>query len=151
MTFQSRKDIAFQLLVFGFSAIFIGIITFKFYQSGIENNPSLWSDVFLLVITGFLLWLYFGTGYELTSTELKYKNGPIRGAIKVNEITDVVKGQTQWSGLKPATARHGLIIRYRQYDEIYISPETNDTFINKLLELNSDITITTNPNLKHKM
>lgn len=48
-----------------------------------------------------------------------------------------------WTGLKPATARNGLIIKYNKFDEIYISPETNDTFVDKILELNGNIVITT--------
>jgi hypothetical protein len=146
MTFQSRKDIVFQFIVFGFSTIFIGIVGLKFYKSGIENSVSLWSDIVLLAISGVLLWLYFGTKYELSKTDLKYKSGPIRGAIEIDQITEVISGQTLWSGFKPATARRGLIIKYNRYDQIYISPKTNDTFVNKLLELNSVIKITAKSN-----
>ncbi len=55
---------------------------------------------------------------------------------------EVIKGKTLWVGLKPATARKGLIIKYGKFDEIYISPQTNDEFINRLLELNDAIKIT---------
>jgi hypothetical protein len=151
MKFKSRKDIIFQLLVFGFSAVSVLIISFKVYQSGYENSQSFWSDAVLLLLSAFLLWLYFGTSYEINATEVSYKSGPLRGTIKISDITDITKGKTQWSGLKPATARRGLVIRYNQYDEIYISPETNDTFVNKLLELNPDIRITTGFGPKFKM
>jgi hypothetical protein len=97
----------------------------------------------VILVVGFLMWLHFETEYELTQTELKYKSGPISGKIEVRKIREIIKGKSLWSGLKPATARNGLIIKYGQYDEIYISPKTNDTFVNKILELNSNITITT--------
>ena len=48
-----------------------------------------------------------------------------------------------WVGFKPATARKGLIIKYDKFNDLYISPETNDLFINKILELNDQIKITT--------
>ena len=90
-----------------------------------------------------MLWLYFGTRYELTQTHLKYKSGPLRGSIQIDQITEIITNKTLWSGLKPATARKGMIVKYGNYDEIYISPETNDTFVKKILELKADIKITT--------
>jgi hypothetical protein len=82
----------------------------------------------------------------LTKTELKYKSGILRGTIQIKDISEIIKGKTFWSGFKAATARHGVIVKYNQYDEIYISPKTNDTFVAKLLELNTEITITTHSN-----
>ena len=97
----------------------------------------------LLLVCGFLLWLYYGTYYELTQTHLKYNCGPIKGNIEIKEIREIIKDKTLWVGLKPATARKGLIIKFGKYDEIYISPEKNDEFINHILELNDAIKIRT--------
>ena len=97
----------------------------------------------MLVVASFLIWLGLGTNYELTKTELKYKSGPIKGKIEIDKIHEIIKGKTLWSGLKPATARNGLIVKYEKYNEIYISPETNNSFIKKILELNNKIKITT--------
>ena len=83
------------------------------------------------------------SGIELTQTELKYKSGPISGKIEIERIKEIIKGKSLWSGLKPATARNGLIIKYDKYEEIYISPKTNDSFVEKILEYNSKIKITT--------
>tara|TARA_R110000850_G_scaffold215188_3_gene340952 strand:- start:211 stop:507 length:297 start_codon:yes stop_codon:yes gene_type:complete len=96
----------------------------------------------MLAVAGFLIWLGLGTNYELTQTELKYKRGPIRGKIQIDKIHEIIMGKTLWSGLKPATARNGLIIKYEKYNEIYISPKTNDSFVKKILELNGKIKIT---------
>ncbi len=46
-----------------------------------------------------------------------------------------------WSGIKPALARNGLIIRYHKYDEIYIAPESNDEMIDDLMKLNPSIKV----------
>ncbi|WP_052158386.1 PH domain-containing protein [Lacinutrix jangbogonensis] len=83
--------------------------------------------------------MFFGTEYEITQSELKYKSGPFHGKIELEQIREIIKGKTMWSGMKPATAKNGLIIKYGKYDEIYISPITNDTFVRKILELNNDI------------
>ena len=142
MKFKSRKDILFQVFTFGFSGLFIGLILFRIYSSGEVNYEFVWTDVLILLTVGLLLWLNFGTEYELSQTELKYKSGPIQGEIEIERIKEIIKGRNKWCGLKPATARNGLIIKYDKYEEIYISPETNDTFIEKILELNKDIKIT---------
>jgi hypothetical protein len=143
MKFKSRKDILFQLLGFSIIGFFIGIIIFRIFSDGIENYNFMWTDIFMLTVAGFLIWLGLGTNYELTQTELKYKSGPIRGKIEIDKIHEIIKGKTLWSGLKPATARNGLIIKYEKYNEIYISPKTNDSFVKKILELNDKIKIMT--------
>ena len=142
MKFKSRKDILFQLLTFGFSGLFIGVILFQTFSSKAVNFEIIISDILILLVIIFLLWLNFGTEYELTQTELKYKSGPLRGKIEIKRIKEIVKGKSLWSGLKPATARKGLIIKYDKYEEIYVSPKTNDTFILKILEYNNEIKIT---------
>ena len=142
MKFKSRKDILFQVFTFGFSGLFIGLILFRIYSSGEVNYEFVWTDVLILLTVGLLLWLNFGTKYELSQTELKYKSGPIQGKIEIERIKEIIKGKNKWCGLKPATARNGLIIKYDKYEEIYICPETNDTFVEKILELKRDIKIT---------
>jgi hypothetical protein len=143
MKFKNRKDILFQLLGFSIIGFFIGIILFRIFSDGIENYNFIWTDIFMLTVSGFLIWLGLGTNYELTQTELKYKSGPIRGKIEIDKIHEIITGKTLWSGFKPATARNGLIIKYEKYNEIYISPKTNDSFVKKILELNDKIKITT--------
>ncbi len=73
---------------------------------------------------------------------LLYKSGPFNGKISIDRITEIVKGKTLWVGFRPATSRKGLIVKYDKYNEIYISPKTNESFIEKILELNGKIKIT---------
>ena len=143
MKFTSRKDTLFQLIGFITIGFFIGIILYRIFSDGIENYNFMWTDIFMLAVAGFLIWLGLGTNYELTQTELKYKSGPIRGKIEIDKIHEIIKGKTLWSGLKPATARNGLIVKYEKYNEIYISPKTNESFVKKILDLNEKIKITT--------
>ena len=141
MKIKSRKDILFQFLTFGLSSFFATIILFQVFMKNWDGGLIIVYIIMILTI-GFLLWIYFRTEYELTKTELKYKSGPINGEIIIDEITEIIKNKTLWSGLKPATSRNGLIIKYKKFEEIYISPETNDIFINKILEINRSIKIT---------
>ena len=77
----------------------------------------------------------------MTEKEFIYRCGPFNGKIKIDRITEIVKGHTPWIGLKYATARKGLNIKFDEYNEIYISPKTEEIFIKKIAELNSGIKI----------
>ncbi|MDG1374171.1 MAG: PH domain-containing protein [Flavobacteriaceae bacterium] len=142
LKFKSKKDFLFQLIILGIVGFCMNIVVLEGMGSGLDK----WSFIninILLLVCGFLLWLYYGTYYELTQTHLKYNCGPIKGNIEIKEIREIIKDKTLWVGLKPATARKGLIIKFGKYDEVYISPEKNDEFINHILELNDAIKIRT--------
>jgi hypothetical protein len=143
MIFKSRKDILFTTIFVGLSIFLIGVTLFTFITA--KEAFSLyenWPLILILGCVGFLLWLFFGTNYELSEDGFIYRFGPMNGKISVSRIKEIVKGKTLWMGFRPATARKGLIIKYDQYNEIYISPKTNESFIIKILELNSNIKIT---------
>ena len=141
LKFKSKKDFLYQLITLGIVGFCISMVVVE----GVGTELDKWNFITInisLFVCGFLLWIYYGTYYVLTQTHLKYNCGPIKGKIEIKEIREIIKDKTLWVGLKPATARKGLIIKYGKYDEIYISPETNDKFINHILELNDAIKIT---------
>lgn len=139
MKFRSRKDFFFKILIFGFIGLFLTLIISQVF---FEKNYNFYlPSIFYLLACVLLIWLYFGTRYKLTATHFKYRSGPLWGKIEIASIKEIIVGKTLWVGLKPAIAKNGLIIKYGIYDEIYISPVTNDAFVNKILELNSDIKI----------
>ncbi|MFD2551775.1 PH domain-containing protein [Bizionia sediminis] len=141
MHFKSRKDSVFVVI----SLIIIGFLLVMLYNSLFLNDPEQFRiqtvHVMLCLLIGLLIWLGLDTSYRLTPTTLFYKSGPIRGRIEITNIHEVVVGKTLWSGLKPATARHGLIIKYNKYEEIYISPKTNTAFIKTLKAYKPDLKI----------
>lgn len=142
MRFKSRKDPLFQIVTFSVSIVLCVIVIMRVTSETPLFSAFVLGDVLSVLVTGLLLWIYFDTSYELTKDTLKYKSGPLRGSIATNDIREVIKGKSLWSGIKPATARKGLIIKYKGFQEIYISPRTNDSFIEKLLELNKNVKIT---------
>jgi len=88
-----------------------------------------------------LIWIYFDTYYIIDGQILKYHSAFIKGEIEISNIREVVKGKTSWVGIKPALARKGLIIKFNKFDEIYISPISNDMMISDLIEINPNIKI----------
>lgn len=140
MKFRSKKDLLFTIIIFGLNIFFITMIVFGLFNAEM-GNYEYWTIIPLLGVVILLFWMYFGTKYSLTNNLLTYQCGPIKGKINIDRITEIEKGKTLWVGLKPATSRKGLIIKYDKYNEIYISPKTNDAFISKILEIKSDIII----------
>lgn len=141
MKFQSRKDLLFSTVIIASSAILIGACVVAFVKGNIKTD-ELWLIPILLFVAFLLLWLFFGTHYELTDQNFIYKSGPVKGSISLDRIKEIAVGKTLWVGYRPATARKGLIVKYDKFNEIYITPKTNEAFIKKLLELKSDIKIT---------
>lgn len=140
MKFSSRKSIFFSVLIFGTAVFLIGFSVFGIAFNWIEQADS-WMVIPFTIIAALLLWIYFGTYYQLTDTELIYRSGPLRGKIPLNQVREIVKGKTLYFGIKPATAGKGLIIKFRKYDEIYISPNSNDSFISEILKRNPEIVL----------
>ncbi|WP_298507080.1 PH domain-containing protein [uncultured Maribacter sp.] len=141
MKFNSRKDILFSFIILGISVFLTGIMFLDIVNGKMEKE-GYWPLFLVFGVVGLLLWLFFGTNYELSEKDgLIYRSGPFKGKINTDRITEIIKGKTLWVGFRPATARKGLIIKYDKYNELYISPKTNETFINKILELRSGIKI----------
>lgn len=142
MKFDSKKDLLFSFVILGMSTFLIGITIVGIAKGEVEKHEY-WPLILILAVVGLLLWLYFGTNYELSKENgLIYKSGPFNGKIDIDRITEIIRGKTLWVGFRPATSRKGLIIKYDKYNEIYISPKTNELFIDKILELNKEIKIT---------
>lgn len=140
MNFKSRKDIFIGSITIGLNTFLIGLIIFDF-TTNTSPNPPYWAMILVVACAALLFWFYFGTSYNLSNEYLFYKSGPLNGKVEISKITEIIKGKTSYIGLKPATARNGLVIKYNKYDEIYISPDTNELFIEKILELNREIKI----------
>ena len=96
----------------------------------------------LLIPAILVFWIYFDTSHKIDKDQLIYRSGFLKGEIESKTIQEIKKGKTMWSGIKPALAKKGLIILYRNFDEKYIAPENNSEMISDLLKLNSKIKIT---------
>ena len=140
MKFISRKDTLFSIIILG-SVVFLSGFSILGVVFGWIENTDFWILIPFAAITALFLWIYFGTHYIVTETELIYRSGPLRGRIQIDQIREIVKGKTLYAGIKPATASKGLIVRFGKYDEIYISPDSNESFITEILERNSQVII----------
>ena len=143
MKFESKKGIIFILITLFFSGM-SSLFIYRIFSEGIECYEFKITEILLIFLTSYIFWLYFGTKYELSSNEFIYKSGPIRGKIKIENISEIITNKNVWAGIRPALAINGIIIKFNKYDDIFVSLKNNEKFIKKILEINSEIKITRN-------
>ena len=99
------------------------------------------------LVLGLLTWLILQTNYKIDAKNLFWKSGPFKGTIAVNSIKKIEfhKGIVVPVIWKPALSHIGLIITYNNYDDIYISPQTREEFVQKLTQINPNITLLNQP------
>ncbi|BAO55772.1 PH domain-containing protein [Nonlabens marinus] len=146
MKFRSKKGFLMISVVIVVSTLMLYLLFSALNNTNKDLDIWIPSIVLILAVPLFLLWILVHTYYVLENGELKYVSGPIRGSIKIADIRQVTKNTTLWVGLKPATARNGIIISSKNYSELYISPVNNNKFIESLLEINSQIKVVDHKN-----
>ena len=137
-TYKANRKGPINYLLIGF--VILTCIFFFLKKESLEEKP--FTSMLLLSPIALLLWIYLDTFYKIENQKLKYKSGFLRGEVDISEIREIIKGKTMWSGIKPALAKNGLIIKFNRFDEIYIAPESNDEVIIDLLKINQKINIT---------
>ena len=127
MKVKSKIDLLFKILIWGTVLILlIAVIS-------MSKNEKIISYVIGVPSIGFLLWIYFGTYYELRDTYLYCKSGPFFKKIYYDDIKSVKLSQNILSSLALSAKR--IEIRYGENyftGTIYISPEDREGFIKEL-------------------
>lgn len=137
--FRSRQDPLMDAMIIGLilSMIVMMIVTLRTEQATfMEFVTIIGLPTFFMAIL-----LLPRPRYIIDSEYFSYRSGIFRGKIAIDKIHKIEVGKTLWVGFKPAAARKGLIIHYNRYEEIYISPDGNDNFVNELLQYNPAIKI----------
>ena len=99
---------------------------------------------FLLVLSALLyfIWMWYDTYYVIDNDQLFYKSALVKGYVDINTIVKIIKNKKLASGNRPALSTKGIIIKYNKYDEIFVSPQNIDQFIEALKAINPNIEIT---------
>lgn len=142
MKFRAKKDTFYSFVNSeGWNLLLLTFILWRLVDATLQTGNA-WYFAALSPIVVLLLCPFERTSYELSSDKLVYRRGIFSGKIDLNRIKEIRKNRTVWMNLKkPATARNGLLIKYGNYEELYISPESNDQFIGHILKLNKSIRI----------
>jgi hypothetical protein len=135
MKFESKKGLLAAILIGGISILSLGLT----YVLLLHKDNVKWLALITVLPALFLLWTWFDTSYEIESSIIKIRSGPLRSPIKIQDIHTIIVGETLSSGFRPALSMNGCIIRYERWNEIYISPENLDLFNEELLKINPTI------------
>lgn len=139
MKFKTRVGTVYILIVVACTTLFGGhLLWYVFYS---WSTVGFIINATVLVVLAILFGSIWKTTYELTDTHLIYKMGFVSGKIEIDRIREIVVGKNMHTGFKPAAALKGLTIKYGKYEDIYISPQTNEAFIAEILKINPDINI----------
>lgn len=140
MIFKSRIDAYFG----GLMIILFGLFVWVLYMEVLEpvESKSTLGTICLGVILICVLWFSLSCKYTILNNVLKYNWGPMKGSLAISSITQIERDSILWSGIRPATARNGLVIKYEKYNEIYFTPKNEDEFIKELLKRNAAIIVT---------
>lgn len=142
MIYKTRKDLLFKIVFTATVLICIGAILPAIVKDSVKGYSLLIALGINALSIVFLILIYFKTYYILNDQFLKYQSGPFFGKVKIDKITRVDFGKTQWVGLRRyGLAQRGLIIYFNNYDDLYISPEHPEQFIEQLLSYNDKIIV----------
>lgn len=131
MLFKTKKDNTFLVVFLFVFLLYSGITIFSLLY---ENDYSIiW--IFSLVLT-LLAVLFYSiiktTNFILNKDELICKSLFFKKVIPYQTIRKVEKQTGIYAGIKFSTAWKGLIVHYNKYDDILISPEKEEEFIEAL-------------------
>lgn len=140
--FKTKIDLTFFVLHFGTLAV-ISFFTIAAYISSSDSSTfsmmlGLWLVAFVFTITSFLFLRVFIKDHFLIVKVIfnVYK-------VDIKTITTINAGKTMWFGLhKYGTATKGLIISSKFKNDLYITPENESLFLQKLSDLNPNIQFT---------
>lgn len=133
--YPAKKSLFFN--VFLIASALLPVIIISSDAKGLMDNT--WAIIPTLLPFLLLFWIRIDTYYRLDNRYFYYRSAFIKGQIEVSKIRELIVGETMWTGLKPAMASKGIIIKYNSADEIYIAPINNTVVVEDLLALNPSI------------
>ncbi len=142
MIFKSQNsDLTFKL-IFGSVYLFLfGIGIFGYFQT---NNFNEFIAPFLICVAILLLsvLIYYRLKISIDGHFLTVNCFINLYKTDIRNITKIRKGETLWSGIhKYGTRTKGLIIFSKFKNDLYITPENEELFLQKILEINPGIVI----------
>ncbi|HKM35950.1 MAG TPA: PH domain-containing protein [Lachnospiraceae bacterium] len=129
MRAKSKIDFGFTVLIWG--TVLIILVSIMIVP---KNEKTIGYTVSVMVIF-FILWIYFGTYYEIRDDYLYCRSGPFVEKIVYDKIKAVKLSQNMLSSMALSTKR----IEIRQHDKgyitgtTYISPVNREEFMMELI------------------
>ncbi|KAA3440375.1 PH domain-containing protein [Rufibacter hautae] len=140
LKFSSSKSWFITLVIWGTVAL-LCVLLIGELRSETPPLRKLGAVVFCLLISGLLLWTWFGTYYRISGEVLQFRCGPLHGRIPIKQIREIKQHQHLWAGLRPALGFQGVVINYNRWDTVYFSPAQKEAFLQALQAVNPQIVV----------
>jgi hypothetical protein len=137
MTFVSRYDTWVRIVLWINNLILIGGLAMLFVE---RSLMSIIVSVFMAVILAGVTWMQFATYYRVDDDTLFVRCGPLHWTIPIASIEAVTPTDDPTAG--PAFSMRRVRVEFRKgdaRDEIFISPEDREGFIEALRARKSSI------------
>ena len=140
--FLTEKSGLIKFLIFSTILVLFGLISYFCFMVSMLNAETIIAGIISGLVIVLLLWIWFGTYYQLSKDKLVAASGPFVWNIKISEIDFVRLNQKIYAGMFKATlSMNGMEIRYNKHSSLFISPSQKEIFIARLKELNTKIEI----------
>ncbi len=128
MYFPSKRDFWLGLLIWGL--MLLGAVP-AFLK------PGKGQLMIMIAVILFVGWIWFGTGYEISESELKIRCGPFRQRVPLQEIREIKRTRNPLSS--PACSLDRMEIKYGKSKRVMISPADKANFIKMMIEKSPQI------------
>jgi len=108
-----------------------------------EKNLTLLPIGMISIVITLVAWVLLDTRYVIKQHFLLYRSGPFRGRIDIEKIKKIkyFSGMFVPVTMKPALDTKGFIITYNNYEDVYVSPQKSEIFLQELLKINPKIEV----------
>ena len=141
MIFKSKIDWFFKTIL-----IVLPLLAAIGFLSMLKDNETSKNEAYIFILVMSMLFLFIlslalKTHYIFDPTTLICRSGLIKKQIEYSEIKKVTTKTTLFVGLKLSLSIKGIVIHYGKYEEIFISPQEQEKFLEMLQEKNPTISI----------
>lgn len=142
MMYTSKRDATYTIIYSLITLLLIGIILINFF-----DKDFTWSSWLLMVLVFGLIIMFSLIGFFFIKVKICGEKLVVNVIfdifkIEISKFTKVRIGETMWSGFhKYGTSTKGLIIFSKDRNDLYVTPENQDEFLEQLLKINSQILI----------
>jgi hypothetical protein len=133
MLFKTKKDYT---LFFVFLFVFFLYLGISIFSIIYDNDYSvIWVfSIVLILLASFFISIYKTTYFRLEEDYLFCKSLVFTKEISYSSIRKIERQKGIYAGIKFSTAWKGIIVHYNKYDELLISPENEELFLEKITE-----------------
>jgi hypothetical protein len=131
MRFETKRDNTF-IFIFLFVVVLYSVIAS--YSIIAENDYSvIWPFSLVLAILTLLFYLIVKTTYFVfEENQLVCRSLFFKRSISYSDIKKIEKQKGLYVGFKMSTAWKGIVVHYNKYDELLVSPEREEEFIQEI-------------------